>query len=43
LNVLSNIISFGGDGEVKPRTYNISKFFSNLERLLRPKNIFDEG
>jgi hypothetical protein len=43
LDILSNIISFGGDGGVKPRTYNISKFFSDLERLLNYKNVFDEG
>jgi hypothetical protein len=27
-------------GGVEPRTDNISKFFSDLERLLNPKNVF---
>jgi hypothetical protein len=30
-------------GGFEPRIDNISKFFSDLEKLLNPKNVFDEG
>jgi hypothetical protein len=30
-------------GGFEPRTDNISKFFSDLERLLNSRNVFDEG